>query len=168
MDGLDRGLIPWGDEHHSAFESYFGKTVNLGVCCEDLPEPCNTVTLDPQLTDSHGIAALKITYRLSDNTERMLRHGLARGEEDAAAGAQEVYSEGPLKMAGWHMLGTARMGFDPETSVVNSGEKSRCASIHRRWQRFRDLWWRQPNRDHQATALHIADRMKRNLANLFD
>ncbi len=171
LDGLDRGLIPWGDEHHSAFESYFGKTVNLGVCCEDLPEPCNTVTLDPQLTDSHGIAAPKITYRLSDNTERMLRHGLARGEElMRAAGAREVYSEGPLKMAGWHMLGTARMGFDPETSVVN--EWGRSHDVRNLFivdgSVFVTSGGVNPTATIQATALHIADRMKRNLANLFD
>ena len=38
---------PVGQGHHDAFGKFFGRTVNLGICCEDLPEEHNTVTLDP-------------------------------------------------------------------------------------------------------------------------
>lgn len=34
------------------------------------------------------------------------------------AGAYETMAAPPLKETGWHILGTARMGDDPETSVV--------------------------------------------------
>ena len=40
------------------------------------------------------------------------------------AGARDVVSEAPLPYAGWHLLGTARMGRDPETSVVNQWGRS--------------------------------------------
>ena len=96
--------------------------------CEDLPEESNTVTLDPDLVDSDGIAAAKINYRLSDNSTKMLAHGLARAEEVmAAAGAKIVSSSGLLRDAGWHLLGTARMGNDPERSVVNAW--GRCHDV---------------------------------------
>src|SRR5512140_120684 len=64
--GLMRGDIPWGEGHHEAFARHFGRTIGVGVCCEDLPEECNTVTLDPALTDPDGIPAPRITYRLGE------------------------------------------------------------------------------------------------------
>ncbi|MBP6816009.1 MAG: GMC family oxidoreductase, partial [Burkholderiaceae bacterium] len=111
--GLTRGQIPWGAGHHEAFARRYNHTVNIGVCCEDLPDVNNTVTLDPDLTDSHGIPAPKVTYRLDENSRRMLQHGLDRGSEVmTAAGATDIYTEGPIRLAGWHLLGTARMGTD--------------------------------------------------------
>jgi hypothetical protein len=44
----------------------------------------------------------------------MLEHGMARGAEVLrAAGARESFSDAPLAPAGWHLLGTARMGRVP-------------------------------------------------------
>ncbi len=48
--GLARGTIPWGAGHHEAFARCYDRTVNIGICCEDLPEEHNAVTLDP---DAH-------------------------------------------------------------------------------------------------------------------
>ena len=145
--------------------------MNLGVCCEDLPEEHNTVTLDPTLTDSHGIAAPKITYKLSENSERMLQHGLDRGTEVMkAAGASKVNAGGPLRNAGWHLLGTARMGTDPQTSVVN--EWGRSHDVRNLFivdgSVFVTSGGVNPTTTIQAVALYIADQMKKNLANLFD
>ena len=79
LGGVNRGDIPWGADHHRRFAERFGHTIALGIMCEDLPETHNRVTLDPELVDAHGIPAPKITYRLSENSERMLAHGLAKG-----------------------------------------------------------------------------------------
>jgi choline dehydrogenase-like flavoprotein len=38
----------------------------------------------------------------------------------AAAGARDTMVQAPLTMAGWHLMGTARMGRDPKTSVLNA------------------------------------------------
>ena len=59
----------------------FDHTAGVAVLCEDLPELHNTVTLDPDLKDSDGIPAAKINYTLSENSQKMLAHGLARAEE---------------------------------------------------------------------------------------
>src|SRR6185369_4415854 len=119
--GLVSGDIPWGSGHHEAFARYFGRTIGVGVCCEDLPEASNTVTLDPTLTDSNGIPAPRITYRLGENSVRMIQHGMARATEALkAAGAREILEyPAPMRPTGWHQLGTARMGTDPARSVVN-------------------------------------------------
>jgi len=169
--GMAAGRIPWGEGHHEAFERLFTRTTGMVMICEDLPDPDNRVTLDDVLTDSDGIPAPKITYTLSDNSRRMLDHAVARGGEILrAAGAREVYSEAPMRAAGWHMMGTARMGRDPDNSVVNA------------WGRAHDVRnlfivdgsifvtsaGVNPTSTIQALALYIADTMKRNLANLFD
>jgi choline dehydrogenase-like flavoprotein len=139
--------------------------------CEDLPEAHNRVTLDPTLVDSNGIPAPKITYKLSDNSRRMLDHAVARATEALrAAGAYEVASETPLAVGGWHLMGTARMGSDPARSVVNEWGRSHDVknlfivdgSV------FVTSGGVNPTSTIQAVALYIADAMKQRLATLFD
>lgn len=169
--GVARGQIPWGEQHHEVFARRYDRAIHMGICCEDLPELHNTVTLDPKLKDSSGIPAPKITYTMSENSRRMLEHGKARGiEVMKAAGATEIYTEGPVKYAGWHLLGTARMGTDPEQSVVNEWGRSHDVknlfvvdgSV------FVTSGGVNPTSTLQAVTLYIADQMKKRLANLFD
>ena len=142
----------------------------VGIC-EDLPEEHNTVTLDPELTDGHGIPAPKIDYTLSENSRRMLDHAVARATEVLeAAGAVDVITEAPIGVGGWHLMGTARMGTDPERSVVN--EWGRAHDVKNLFivdgSIFVTSAGVNPTRTIQALALYVADSMKRRLANLFD
>jgi choline dehydrogenase-like flavoprotein len=171
LRGRATGAIPWGEDHHSAFNRIFDHTASVGILCEDLPEEHNTVTLDPDLVDADGIPAPKINYRLSENSRRMLEHGLARGTEVmAAAGATQINSFGPIRMAGWHLMGTARMGKDPRSSVVN--EWGRCHDVRNLFivdgSIFVTSAGLNPTSTIQALALYVADSIKKNLANLFD
>jgi choline dehydrogenase-like flavoprotein len=139
--------------------------------CEDLPEQTNTVTLDPELKDADGIPAPKITYRLSDNSRAMLEHAVARGKEVLeAAGAVDTVVQAPLPFAGWHLMGTARMGTDPDTSVVN--EWGRAHDVKNLFivdgSIFTTAAGVNPTNTIQALALYVADTMKKNLATLFD
>jgi choline dehydrogenase-like flavoprotein len=50
----------------------------------------------------------------------MLDHGIERaGEALEAAGAKKLMSARLRRNAGWHLLGTARMGDDPGRAVVD-------------------------------------------------
>jgi choline dehydrogenase-like flavoprotein len=169
--GLSQGRVLPGADHHRGYAELFDRSAGMVAICEDLPEPTNTVSLDPELADADGIPAPKITYRLSDNSTAMLAHGVARAREVLeAAGARDTITEAPLPYAGWHLMGTARMGTDPERSVVNQWGRSHDVrnlfiidgSI------FVTAAGVNPTNTIQALALYIADAMKRNLANLFD
>ena len=71
--------------------------LRIGIACEDLPEEHNRVTLDPVLKDSHGIPAPRIDYTISENTRRMMEHGIARAEEIlTAAGASDILHRAPI------------------------------------------------------------------------
>jgi len=165
------GRLPWGAEHHQVFRTMASRRISLAAICEDLPEEHNRVTLDPVLKDSHGIPSPKIDYTISDNSWRMLDHSIARAKEVlAAADARNVAVQCPIVNGGWHLLGTARMGNDPERSVVNSWGRSHDVknlfivdgSI------FVTSAGVNPTSTIQALALYIADAMKQRLATLFD
>lgn len=166
--------IPWGREHRRIIDEIYPYCAGLTVVTEDLPEETNTVTLDPDLTDSDGIPAPKITYKVAENTWKMIAHGEDRAEQALlAAGAKQILGKGIKKVwwrAGWHQMGTCRMGDDPERSVVNG------------WGRAHDIKNLfivdgsifvtsaavNPTSTIQALALYIGDNIKRNIANLFD
>ena len=120
LSGVGRREIPLGVEHHNAVKNTLGKSIGIGIIVEDLPEFHNSVTLDPDIKDSNGIPAPKINYQLSENSKKMLAHGLERGKEVMnAAGSIKTMSFGPVRNTGWHLMGTAKMGNDKENSVVD-------------------------------------------------
>lgn len=167
--------IPWGAEHRKIMDHIYPYLAGLTVVTEDLPEEVNCVTLDSELTDSDGIPAPKINYRLGENTLHMLRHGKKTAEEVLlAAGAKRVLDKAPdgevWWRAGWHQMGTCRMGRNPEKSVVNGWGRSHDVknlfivdgSI------FVTAGAVNPTSTIQALALYVGDSIKNNIANLFD
>jgi len=120
--------VPWGAGHHARFRKVFGHTSSLTITTEDLPRPENRITLSDTQTDNHGIPAPKMTYSLDYNTRAMISHGIARATEAfTEAGAADITSQSLVADAGFHLLGTARMGADPGSSVTN--DKSRAHSV---------------------------------------
>jgi choline dehydrogenase-like flavoprotein len=115
----------WGPGFHEGLRKRLGHSAMWGIIAEDLPDDDNRVTLDPLLTDGDGIPAPKITYRMSDNSYRLLEFHLAKAKESLeAAGAYETVVAPLIRETGWHLLGTAKMGTDPATSVVDGWGKS--------------------------------------------
>ena len=171
ITSMAAGRLPWGKDHHRVFRSLHYRRLLIGVACEDLPEEHNRVTLDPVLKDSHGIPAPKIDYTISENTRRMMEHGIARASEIlAAAGAKNISCSRTVLNSPGHLLGTARMGLDPERSVVN--EWGRCHDVKNLFIVDGSIWVTSggvnPTSTIQALALYIADSIKKRLATLFD
>ena len=165
------GYLPWGEDHHRVYRQLVDRRLQIGIACEDLPEEHNRVTLDPVLKDSHGIPAPKIDYTISENTRRMMEHGIARAKEIlTAAGATNLYTSRTILNSPGHLLGTARMGNDPERSVVNAW--GRCHDVKNLFIVDGSIWVTSggvnPTSTIQALALYIADSIKQRLATLFD
>lgn len=116
--GLALGADVWGADHHRHLAERLGRTVGWNVMVEDLPDQANRVDLSERAVDSSGLAAPRLTYRVDDNAERILAWNVARATESLLeAGARRVeYTRAPLN---GHFMGTARMGDDPATSVVD-------------------------------------------------
>jgi choline dehydrogenase-like flavoprotein len=114
------GHSVWGSGHHEHVRRHVGRTLSWAIFGEDLPDEDNRVELDGTLTDSSGISAPRITYRINENSRALLDFNIARATESfTEAGAYQVETEALMRYSGWHLLGTARMGTDPQTSVVD-------------------------------------------------
>ncbi len=167
LAGFVRREIPWGSGHHEAFAAQFGKTIGMGIIVEDLPEPDNRVTLDPELKDAHGIPSPKVNYKLGENSKKMLAHGLEQGKAVMrAAGSTKEMAFGPVRHAGWHLMGTTRMGDDPQKSVVNRFGRAHDVSnlMIVDSSVFVTSGGVNPVSTMQALALYFADALKKNPA----
>jgi choline dehydrogenase-like flavoprotein len=119
--GLPPGAPTWGADYKKMIRDYVTHTMEVAGHTTSLPLESNTITLDPTVKDKWGRPALRVTYRdhpddlktmkfLHDRSKDLLR----------AAGAKRIWGPdvGPTTV-GAHLLGTARMGSDPRTSVVD-------------------------------------------------
>jgi choline dehydrogenase-like flavoprotein len=90
---------------------------------ECLPNPANYVEIDKERADAWGVPILKIHCEWREN-EKALQEDMATtaAEMLAAAGAKEIrpYIDHDPPGLTIHEMGTARMGKDPKTSVLNA------------------------------------------------
>lgn len=154
--------LAWGAGHHAAFERRFDRTAGFTVCAEDLADPENRILLSDRLADADGLPAPKWIYRLSENSRRALDFGMDRAAEVlTAAGAGAIFRTPLRAEAGFHIMGTARMGDDPETSVADPW--GRCHDVPNLWIADASLFVTaaaiNPTATAQALALRAADRM---------
>jgi choline dehydrogenase-like flavoprotein len=124
-EGWERGILEggFGPEFKKSMSrpgpwrfSFYG----YGEC---LPKHDNYAELDRKNVDAWGIPVLKIHCAWSAN-ERAIRKdmAIAAAEMLAAAGARaiEPFTDDDPPGFSIHEMGTARMGHDPKTSVLNS------------------------------------------------
>ena len=98
-------------------------TMNIGGFGETLPYHENFVTLDKTRKDKWGLNILSMDIEYKENEKKMRKDMLADAVDMLeAAGVKDVKGrdgDGTLGR-GIHEMGSARMGKDPKTSVLNS------------------------------------------------
>ncbi len=118
---------PWGAAAQRLLREEFRHSMAVLVLAEDLPEAHNRVALTDR-RESDDLPGVQVEYRMSEHSRRSLDFGLDRAEEMLrAAGAYRVVRVPLAPLAGWHLLGTARMGSDPATSVTDA--RGRCHAV---------------------------------------
>lgn len=119
----DRGNLRWGNSHHHEFKKLFNHTAHISIIMEDPPSANNSITStsNKEITESVFLAPAKVNYQLDMSVVKSLKVALDLASQVLyEAGAKKVIKFAPVRDAGWHILGTARMGHDPSTSVVDS------------------------------------------------
>jgi choline dehydrogenase-like flavoprotein len=132
--GSGSTMFPRGTDVHgfgASFKEEVRKNQNafigMGAFGEVLSRYENFVELDSVVKDKWGIPALRFHYKFGDNEHRMAEDMKETAQEMfEAAGFEIVHVSDRVLTEGWsiHELGTARMGSDPKTSVLNQFEQS--------------------------------------------
>jgi choline dehydrogenase-like flavoprotein len=124
--GGDRHKPRWGAEYKKTLAHNFTRQLSTLNSCTSLPVDSNNITIDPNNKDRFGRPSLRVTYRDHPDDMSMARF-LQKVSLDVleAAGAESIWADPVHEQRGnAHLLGTCRMGDDPQTSVVNKYHRS--------------------------------------------
>ena len=124
-DGWSRAVkeLGVGAAFKDAMATPGGWTVGATAFGEMVPNHANRVGLDTTKKDKWGLPVLKIDCATGEN-ERLMRkdmiNDMAEMLEHAGVKNVRTYDDDYFPGMGIHEMGTARMGKDPKTSVLNS------------------------------------------------
>ncbi len=124
-DGWSRAVaeLGVGGQFKDAMSQPGGWTIGATAFGEMLPNHANTVTIDQNRKDKWGLPVHKIDCATGEN-EALMRRDMANDMAELLdqAGVKDVkmYNAPCFPGMGIHEMGTARMGRDPKTSVLNS------------------------------------------------
>lgn len=126
MSGIDPALPQWGEEYKALLQHNFTRNMTIIGNTTSLPQLSNNVSLDPEKKDRFGRPLARMTYKdhADDHATAAFLQQKALQIFDAA-GARHYWGE-PVsdQRLGAHLLGTCRMGDDPELSVIDRYHRS--------------------------------------------
>ena len=106
----------WGNNlkrHMEMYRYHFG----VGALGESLPNENNTVTIDSEAKDRHGVPVARVTHRPTERDAQVRAHEIETLKTILeAAGVTKMFFR---KSSSGHKLGTCRMGHDRKRSVVD-------------------------------------------------
>jgi len=123
-EGWGRGmrLSGFGADFKNSLRKPGPWRMGIGGFGECLPNHNNYIEIDKEKVDAWGIPVIKIHCAWSENEHAMSRDiAVQAAEMLAAAGAEDISVFQQISPPGLaiHEMGTARMGRDPKTSVLN-------------------------------------------------
>ncbi|MAM48748.1 MAG: hypothetical protein CMP90_07345 [Gammaproteobacteria bacterium] len=117
----------WGVGYKNNLAYEFSHVAAFNGHTTSLPQGSNNVTLDPTYKDKFGRPAIRCTYMDHEDDLATMRWFLNKSTElMEAAGAVKIAATYPEtgQEGSSHLLGTCRMGDDPNTSVIDSNNRS--------------------------------------------
>ncbi len=126
--------LSYGKEYKDAMMNAGGWTFGMGGFGETLPYEDNRMTLDYDKKDQWGLPTVTFDAEFRDNEWKMREDMKEQAVEMLTkAGLRDVQpfdNPGALGL-GIHEMGTARMGLDPKTSVVNGNNQVHtCKNVY--------------------------------------
>jgi choline dehydrogenase-like flavoprotein len=115
-----------GAELKEALTEPGGWSIGMTAFGEILPYHDNTISLDKSKKDKWGLPVLAMNCEIKDNELKMRKDMMEDAKEMlAAAGIKNpnAWDAGYYMGQGIHEMGTARMGKDPKTSVLNKNNQ---------------------------------------------
>lgn len=116
------GAPTWGAEAKRIDRAYFNHSLAVAMVLHDMPQHDNRVDLDDEVVDAWGLPVARITLKPHRNDLDQGRYLIDRAadilEASGAMNIRKVYAD---RITGncSHQHGTARMGHDPESSVLD-------------------------------------------------
>jgi choline dehydrogenase-like flavoprotein len=126
LEGLSPGAPRWGAGYKQALREEANHRMTITSFVTQLPLETNRIDLDPDVKDSWGLPAMRITSTAHADDKKSMEFFRQKSIEILeAAGAKKVWAP-PVNEArgGAHNRGTCRMGNDPKTSVVDKYHKA--------------------------------------------
>lgn len=134
IPGMLRALRGMGEEFKKRARAIYPALVYVAAAGEVLAHPENYVDLDPEQKDEYGLPLPRFHFRFHENELAMARDAIekCRAILNAAGGVGLPSREVPTpEFNGEDLVGLARMGEDPATSVVNRW--NRAHSVRNLW-----------------------------------
>lgn len=126
-----RAMTGYGSQFKRSVRSWYTTNVGFNTRAEMLARRENYIEIDKNVVDAWGIPVLKMHSRWSDNELEMARDAVENLKAlFHALGAEHVRVTTALQAPGSmiHDMGTARMGADPNKSVLNKHNQAHDAS----------------------------------------
>jgi len=116
------GTPSWGAAAKRVDRDYFNHSLAVAMALHDMPQHGNRIDLDDEVTDDWGLPVARVTLKPHRNDLDQGRYLIDRAADILEAGSaktiQKVYADRVTGNCS-HQHGTARMGNDPDTSVLD-------------------------------------------------
>ncbi len=116
----------WGSAFKKALAHHYNRSLLAYGHTSSLPVETNNISIDPTLKDAWGVPALRLTYSEHPQDLKLMEYFAKKGKEllDAAGATKSWAHEIRGQEFSVHLLGTARMGNDKRTSVVDKNNRA--------------------------------------------